>query len=247
VDEIGQEPRHDLRLPTGPRRWLTGVGVILLVAAVAAYGVGRLGGRHGAGAAGAPSATASSPVAPLAGPALVNLQPRQAPAAAAGTVLLTCGSVVFSNYPGWQAGSLRLGPLWLVGGRSLGFVRVGRATSAASAPSGQLPTAKAVVSVVVEMLVHVDPGATVVMRAAAGAWPAFGFLNSPAGTGSFQELDGGLGYTFIPCPAADTGYGTGFYQVGFSISPGQRASVEVWTSPLARPVWLTFAAPVKAP
>jgi hypothetical protein len=94
------------------------------------------------------------------------------------------------------------------------------------------------------MLVHVDGGSTVVMRAATGTSPYFEFLNSPATTGDYQGLDGGRGYTLAPCPGAGTGHGgTGFYDLGFSIVPGHAASVEIWTSPTARPVWVTFTAP----
>ena len=248
MDEVGQEPRQVL--PPGPRRWLAGIGAVLLVAAVAVYGLSRLDRGHSPGAAGVPSSTVSLPASagPVPLPTLIQVPPKQAPAPASGTELLTCDSVVFSKEPDWRAGSLRVGTLWLVGGRSLGYVRAGRArgASAPSTPSGQAPVAKAVVSVVVDMLVHVDPGATVVMRAAAGAWPAFDFLNSPASIGDFQGLDGGLGYTFVPCPAADSGGVTGFYQVGFAIVPGQTASVEVLTAPSAHPVWLTFRAPATA-
>jgi hypothetical protein len=96
------------------------------------------------------------------------------------------------------------------------------------------------------MLVHVDPGSEVVMRAAAGTGPYFEFLNSPNTTGDYQGFDWGSGYTFVPCsvpgPASGNGV-TDFYEVGFSIVPDRTASVEVWTSPSARPVWLTFTAP----
>lgn len=224
MDEIGQEPRHNLRLPPGPRRWLTIGGVVLLVAAVAVYGASRFGGRHGA-AAGVPSATPAPP-----------------PAARPGTVLVTCASAVFSQDPDWQAGSLRVGTLWFIAGRSLGYVRVGRAAGAATAPPANQ---KPVPGDWVEMLVHVDPGATVVMRAAAEKGHFFEFLGSPDAAGGFQGLHGARGYTFVPCPAADEGSGlTGFYDLGFSIVQGSTAAVEVWTSPSARPVWLMFKEPV---
>jgi hypothetical protein len=245
MDEIGQEPRHDLRLPPGPRRWLTVAGVVLLVAAVAVYGVSRLGGRHGAAADG-PSATPWALDTPLPRTSFrIILQagatPAPPPAATPGTVLVTCGSAVFSQDPDWQAGSLRVGTLWFIAGRSLGYVHVGRTSGAATAQSA---TAKRVVGVWVEMLVHVDPGVAVAMRAAVGTGPAFEFLGSPDSAGGFRGLDGARGYTFVPCPAADSGGGrTGFYDLGFSIVPGRAAAAEVWTSPSARPVWLTFRAP----
>jgi hypothetical protein len=242
MDEIGQGPDND-RQRRASRSWLTTGAMICLVLVALVVAVRSASGSHPA-----PAPAASKPAATAARSAPVVAAPAPAAqlVAAPGTVLLTCDSVTFSNEPDWKAGSLRVGSLWLVGGRSLGYVRDGRAASAAGAPSGQAPAAKAVVSVVVQMLVHIDPGARVVMRAAAGTWPAFDFLNSPASIGDFQGLGGGLGYTFAPCPGADPGYGTGFYDVGFAIVPGHMASVEVQASPSARPVWLTFTAPAKA-
>ncbi len=243
MDEIGQGPDKEREWPAS-RRWLSTGALICLVVAALAVWVIRTGNSHPASApVRSTPATAAHGAQSVSAPA-----PAAQPVAAPGTVLLTCDSVAFSNDPGWQAGSLRVGTLWLVGGRSLGYVRLGRAASAGSAtsaPSGQAPAAKEDVTVVVQMLVHVDPGAAVVMRAAAGTWPAFDFLNSPASIGDFQGLDGGLGYTFAPCPTAGAGYGTGFYDVGFAIVPGQGVSVEVLTSPSARPVWLTFTAPAQ--
>lgn len=162
------------------------------------------------------------------------------PPSGTGTVLLTCDSVVSSRHPNWQVGSLRVGRLWLVGGRQEGYVRLGRTRQAKGGPSG--------VSLYVQMLVHVDPGSAVVMRAAAGTRPYFEFLNSPATTGDYQGPDGGAGYTFLPCPVAGPASGDGvtdFYDVGFSVVAGHTAAVEVWTSPSARPVWLTFSAPAR--
>ena len=247
MDEIGQEPGHGLRLPPGPRRWLTIAGALILVAALAVYGVSRLGGRQG-DAAGGHSATPSAAHTPLALPTFVHIvgragaPPAPLPAGSPGTVLVACDSAVFSQDPGWQAGSLRVGTLWFIAGRRLGYVRLGRAAGAAKAPA-----AKSYPGDWVEMLVHVDPGPAVVMRAAAGTAPAFQFLGSPDPAGGFRGLGGARGYTFVPCPAADSGGGmTGFYDLGFSIVPGRTAAAEVWTSPSARPVWLTFSAPEPA-
>jgi hypothetical protein len=65
---------------------------------------------------------------------------------------------------------------------------------------------------------------------------------NPGENGSYQSL-GGKGFTFAPCPAYERGGDlTYFYDVGYSLAPGRTASVEVWTSPSARPVWLTFIA-----
>lgn len=253
MDEISQGPGRDFRVPPGARRWLTVIGAagaVGVVAAVAVFGVTRGGGRHGAGASGgsAVSHRSDSVIVASAGPgapiAAVPNIPAPTLAAtlpdAAGTVLLTCDSVVWRQPdPNWQAGSLQIGTMWLLGGRHLGYARLGRAQPGGG-HAGSGGTSRDV-----EMLVHIGAGSTVVMRAATGVSPYFEFLNSPATTGDFQGLDGGRGFTFVPCPAPDLGYGglVPFYDVGFSIVPGHTASVEVWTSPSARPVWLTFTAP----
>jgi hypothetical protein len=259
MDEISQQPRRDFRLPPGPRRWLALVGVTALVATISAVGVSRLGGQPGARAPGVPSASVSlgsesvieASLAPLRGspvtsPALLQVLPaptspvsRAIPAA--GTVLLTCDSVDWAQPDSnWQADSLRVGPLWLLDARHLGYARLGQTRPAAAGETGHGGGSRDV-----EMLVHVGAGSTVVMRAAAGTSPYFEFLNSPGTTGDYQGLDGGGGFTFVPCPAADSGDGglIALYDVGFSIVPGHTASVEVWTAPSARPVWLTFTAP----
>ena len=126
-----------------------------------------------------------------------------APQAAPGTVLLTCDSVVWGQPdPNWQAGSLRVGTMWLVDRRHLGYVRLGRTRQAADGPAGHGAASRDV-----EMLVHVGAGSTVVMRAAAGESPYFEFLNSPGSTGDLQGADGGRGFTFVRCSAPDLGYG----------------------------------------
>lgn len=60
MDEISQEPKHELRLPPGPPRWLTGVVIAGLIAALAVFGITRLGGgQHSDRMASVPTATAS--------------------------------------------------------------------------------------------------------------------------------------------------------------------------------------------
>lgn len=250
MDEISQGPRRDLRLPPGPRRWLTVAGAAGLIAAIAVFGITRAGGRHGPVASAVPTATRTEPT--VAAPAPVVKVVPEVPAAP-GTVLLTCDSAIWGRPDAhWKAGSLRAGPLWLVGGRQLGYARLGRrAGQAPGAPGvsaghrGQSQYVEMLPSRYVEMLVHVDAGSTVVMRAAAGTWPAFEFLNSPGTTGDYQGLDGDRGYTFVPCPAAGARNDgtTDFYDVGFSIIPGHTASVEVLPRASGRPVWLTFTTP----
>jgi hypothetical protein len=257
MDEIGQEPGRDFRLPPGPRRWLTLVGVAGLVAAITVAGVNRLGGQHGAPAPGVPAATTSPdsesvieasvwPGVPVTSPALIQVLPAPTSTVspdvpAPGTVLLTCDSVDWARPdPNWQADSLRVGTLWLLDARPLGYARLGQTQQADDGRAGQDGASRDV-----EVLVHIGAGSIVVLRAAAGASPYFEFLNSPGTTGDYQGLDGGRGFTFAPCSAPARGYGglIALYDIGFSIVPGHTASVEVWTSPSARPVWLTFTAP----
>jgi hypothetical protein len=251
MDEIGQEPKREFRVPSGPWRWLAFVGVAGLVAAVTMVGVTRAGEGHGGHAASSPAATASHGLEPIIEVSAavtqgsVVLQPLNpaptAPHPAPGTVLLTCDSVVWDQMdPSWEADSLRVGTLWLLGGRHLGYVRLGLARQTAVASAGHSGSSRDV-----EMLVHVDAGSTVVIRAAQGTSTYFDFLKRAGTTGDFQGLGRGRGYTFVPCAAPDLGYGglISVYNVGFSIVRGRTASVEVLTSPSARPVWLTFTAP----
>jgi hypothetical protein len=59
MDEISQEPRHELRLPPGPPRWLTAIVIAGLIAAFAVFAITRLGGQHSDRVASVPTATAA--------------------------------------------------------------------------------------------------------------------------------------------------------------------------------------------
>jgi hypothetical protein len=162
-------------------------------------------------------------------------RPRTVP----GTLLLTCDAVLWGQLPpGWRAGSLRVGPLWLVGGRQLGYAHLRRA-----APAGRTRPIRASASRVVEMLVHVDAGAIVAIRAA-GAPAGFRFTEAGLGRAEMPRA-ADRGFTLASCPRGVRGSGiwTDFYDLGFSAVPGHPAAVEVWTSPAARPVWITLTAP----
>ena len=261
-DEISQGPEREFRLPPRARRIVIAAAVAGLVAASAVFAVTR-GGGHGAHQAGVRGAHGAVPASALPRPQLViaTMLPDSSSAdqiliftnaptpiaatayaivpavAAPGTVLMTCDTDSTGELgANWRAGSLRVGSLWLVGGRQSGYVRLGRARQpglATAAGSTQLRAW--------EMLVHVDAGSAVVMRPAAGTRSYFHFWHDP-GDGSHQSL-GDKGFTFAPCPAFERGgVVTDFYDVGYSLAPGRTASVEVWTSPSARPVWLTFTA-----
>jgi len=238
MDEIGQGPDKD-RQWSASRRWLTTGGITGLVIVALVLTVTRTSGFHHPAAA--PSTPAASAVPPV--PRVVVPPPAPAPElqVAPGTVLLTCDSSVQEQLkPDWRTGSLRVGTLWLVAGRSQRYVRLGRAASA-----GRTPSAKGLAMRDVEMLVHVDAGATVTVRAAAGTYPYFQFIDGYGWGAEYQSLNGDRGFTFVPCPREASGAdgSTSLYDLGFAVSPGDSAAVEVWTSPTARPTWVTFTAP----
>jgi hypothetical protein len=223
LDEITHGPKREFRLP--PRRWLAIAAVVGLVAIGVALGVAGTGGRHAGGSL--PQATSSS------GPTLLPSMPR--PTSFPGTVLLTCQSANWGQLEsGWRSSSLRAGPLWFVSDRQPGYVRYGRTMPSPGRSSGRAEPGRDVV-----MIVEVANGSTVVLKAGAGTASYFRFLS-----GGF-ELPGDSGFTFVPCPSGGLGPNgdlTDFY-LGFSITPGRAAPVEVWTPVSARPIWLTFTAP----
>lgn len=254
MDEISQGPRGDRRRLPKPARWLTAAtiaGVVAVAAVLVATRGG--GGPHGGSSSG--SNRAAAPAAPTATSLATDelgvrmvvpqvLQPTSAggprPRTVPGTLLLTCDAVLWGQLPpDWRAGSLRVGPLWLVGGRRLGYAHFGRA-----APAGRPPPVRATASRVVEMLVHVDAGATVAIRAASGAPPGFRFTEAGLGRADMSRA-ADRGFTLAACPRGARGSGvwTNFYDLGFSVVPGHAATVEVWTSPAARPVWISITAP----
>jgi hypothetical protein len=238
MDEIGQGPDKD-RQWSASRRWLTTGGIAGLVIVALVLTVTRTNGSH-------PQAAPAPSTPPVS--ALPSVPPVSAPApnlvVAPGTVLLTCDSALQGKLePNWRAGSLRVGRLWLVAGRSLRYARLGRAAGA-----GQATSDKTLISRDVEMFVHVDAGPAVILRAAAGTNPYFQFIDGYGFGAEYQTLNGDRGFTFVPCPREASGAGgsIAFYDLGFAVAPGHSAAVEVWTSPSARPMWLTFTAPAKA-
>jgi hypothetical protein len=249
MDEINQGPERNFRLPSRARPWVAAAAAIAGLLAVTTFFVSRGGAHqgHAAPRATAPSKAATSAQLPVIVAAsgwisyttsvpAYSLSGAQ-PAAAPGTVLVGCDSVMRGALaPNWRAGSLRVGRLWLVAGRQLGYVHLGRAGQATGAPGKG--TAR---SSPVEMLVHVDAGSTVVLRVAAGTPPAFRFSADPV-AGGYQVH--ARGFTFVPCPESDSNSGgpTDLYDIGYSIVPGQTVTAEVLTSPSPDPAWLTFTA-----
>jgi hypothetical protein len=223
LDEISQGPKRDFRLPGG--RWLVLVTAAGLVAALATVVLTGGGGRD---AAGRPKGTA-------------RLAPRvPSPVAAPGTLLLTCDSANGGGLGShWRAGSLRAGPLWFVYGRRQGYVHDGTwpAAGRATSRSGQRRTGV--------MIIEVAPGSTVVMKAAAAAWPYFRFVDGFGSVAHNKRAAGEPGFTFVACPRGSgraSARVTDFY-LGFSIEAGRAAPVEVWPSGVSRPIRVIFTCP----
>jgi hypothetical protein len=225
LDEISQGPRRDFRLRSG--RWLAGVAAAGLIAAITMLVLSGGGGRHAASPPGGPTALAA---------------PGRSPAAAPGTVLLTCDSANWGQLgPDWRAGSLRAGPLWFVDGRHLGYVHYGSWQGAATAVHRHGKFHFAV------MIVEVTSGSTVVMKPAVAARPYFRFVDG-FGPGTGHQLPAGdTGFTFAACPRGTPGPDgqvTDFY-LGYSIKTGSAALVEVRPSAMPRPIRVIFTCPAR--
>jgi hypothetical protein len=172
-----------------------------------------------------------------AGPAPTRPAPLPAKAAP-GTVLLTCES---ANWGGlgssWRAGSLHVGPLWLVGGSQQGWVHQNGAAGVGHVGRGHAKLGGGV------MIVEVANGSAVVMKVTPQARSYFRFLDGFGPDVGYVQPAGDWGYTFIACPRGEGGPNgqlTDFY-LGFSGRSGSRAAVDVWTSPSsARPVQIIF-------
>lgn len=223
LDEISQEPKRDFRLPSW--RWLVAAAAACVIAATAALVVTG-GGRHHAAASPGTSALPSAR--------------GRSPAAAPGTVLLTCASATRGQLgPDWRAQSLRAGPLWFADSRQTGYVHNGVPRTAAHA------TQRPGLDHLVVMIVEVASGSTVVMKPAASARSYLRFVNGFHPGGSNQLPAGDSGFTFVSCPrghAGANGRVTDFY-LGFSIQAGHAAGVEVWPSASSRPIRVTFTCP----
>lgn len=226
MDEISQRPGRDTR---PPRRWLVEAVITGLIAATAALTMSQAGHR----AASLPGTRTATATRDATG------APDRQPPGAPGTALVSCNAALWWNLDSsWQADSMRVGPLWLVGARSLGYVRVGPSAGAARGAAGKAPPGH-----VWSMVVHVDSGSPAVMLVAARSRPYFQFINGDA-TGEYQPGEGVTGLTFGSCPRSGTASRwTDMYQLAFYLAPGHSAAVEVWAPASARPVWLTFSQP----
>lgn len=255
MDEIRQGPRDDCRSYPKPPRWVTAAAVAVVVAVATVLAVTRGGEQHQAAAAPPSLARSASPAVSAAGrvvpmpmplpvgsgvPIMViagwqNASQQEVVNAATGQRIgqigtLGCQVSVWRKLdPDWRTGSLRAGPLWFVGGRRLGYVHLGRDATAAGTADGHATSSREL-----DVLMHLDPGANAMMRVNAGAAAHFKFLD--------KQFAGDMGLILSACPVSDGVAGfTDFYQLQFSIAAGHTASVELWTSTSARPVWVTFS------
>jgi len=223
LDEITIGPKRDLRWPS--LGWLAAAAAAGLIAAAVTLIVTSGGGRHAPRPPGAPGvAAAPSP-----------------PAAAPGTVLLTCDAASWGQLPSdWRAHSLRAGPLWFVSyDRPPGYVHLG-------GPHGPWRTAgrRDELGGGV-MIVEVTEGLTAVMKPAAAARPYFRFLDGFHPGGGDPLPHGDTGFTFSSCPRGQQGPNgqvTDFY-LGFTIQAGRTAPVDVRTAASSRPIRLMFMSP----
>ncbi len=223
MDETSQSPKRDFRLPPG--RWLVVFAAAGLIAAATTLIMTSGGGPH---AAAPPTVSA------------VSSTPTPTPAAAPGTVLLTCDSANWGGLPSnWRAESLQAGPLWFVYGRQQGYVHYGGSQSVGRAirRPGKLRLGV--------MIVEVASGSTVDMTTATAARSYFRFVDGFGPGVGYKLPAGDTGFTFNSCPrgfAGPNGQVTDFY-LGFSIVAGRSAPVEVWPSASARPIRVTFTCP----
>jgi hypothetical protein len=254
MDEISHEPRGNFRLPpVPPGRWrialaACAIGVTCVVTVLAVVLPNHAGGPRAArvtvptpGSAPAPASSGGPGVAVGPPPPGSSPGPAGAPGAP-GTVLLSCGSATWGQLdPDWREWSVHVGPLWFADSQQSGYVRYGRPAS-----TGRVRPAGSVASTIAVMIVEVAAGSRVVLKPAAGAGAYFHFVTGFGPGTAYPLPPGATGFTFAPCPASVSGPNGELtdYLIGFSIELGRMAPVEVWTSPSARPVWLTFTAPV---
>src|SRR5215472_14422514 len=210
MDEINIGPKHDFRLPS--RRWLVMAAAVPLIAGAATLIMTSRGVHRG-------------PRAP--GPSVAATVPVPSPTAAPGTLLITCSSANWGGlYRYWRAGSLKIGPMWLVGGRH--FAYVSRHGGADPGPAMRGPQRR----LGAVMIVEVSDGSTVVMKAAGKAGPNFQFVYGFNGPARNRLPRGDSGFTLSSCPAGEKGPNGAVtdFRLGFLIAAGGAAPVEVQTS-----------------
>ena len=222
MDEISFGPKHDFRLPPG--RWLAATVAIALAAATVAL-IMTSGGRR-----------VHRPQSPVAAVPV----PTRAAAGAPGTLLLTCESANWGRLgKGWRAASLKVGPLWLVGGHQFAHrPSRGAQGSVPVTPRSRRPSGSV-------MIVEVNDGSTVIMKAAAKAARFFHFVDGFDGPAGNPLPAGDTGFTLRSCPKGDNGPNgsvTDFY-LGFYADGASAALVDIQSSVSPRPIRLIFTSP----
>jgi hypothetical protein len=210
------------------RRQLAGYVAVAVAVVVAVPPLGReLAGRSPSGGSAvshtaAPSGSSASEAAPVAVP---------------GTMLLTCNDANWGQLqPNWHAVSLQAGRLWFVSGRHDGYVH-----DSSFHLRGHSSTASRSRGYDV-MIVEVANGATVTMKPAPAARSYFHFVDGFNGPSPNDLPAGDTGFTFTACPPNDVGPNgrvTDFY-LGFSITAGRAAPVDIWPRPDAHPIRVIF-------
>jgi hypothetical protein len=145
-----------------------------------------------------------------------------------GTVLQRCqDQFVDGSYGrGWQAGSLRAGPLWFVQARPVWV------TGSSPQPSGVLP-------------VVIRDGGYAAVTVAGSSRGTFRFLYGPGATrGGYTLRDGSAGVTFVACSPGHDKSGYPGYTVFDGLFVVARfpacVSLEVWTLHTRQPVRVTL-------
>jgi hypothetical protein len=163
-------------------------------------------------------------------------------AAAAGTMVLTCHDANWGQLQSnWRSVSLKEGPLWFVFGRRDGYVHESRFRTRGHSSSGPASRGDDV------MIVEVADGATVTMKPEPAARNYFHFVDGFNGPSPYALPAGDTGFTFIACPRDDTGPNgqvTDFY-LGFFITAGRAAPIDIWPRPDARPIRVIFTCPAR--
>jgi hypothetical protein len=157
-------------------------------------------------------------------------------------MLLTCSDANWGQLqPNWRSVSLNVGPVWFVFGRQDGYVH--DSTFRMPGHSSYRPGSRSDHV----MIVEIADGATVTMKPAPAAGKYFHFVDGFNGPTPNALPRGDTGYTFTACPRDDAGPNgnvTDFY-LGFSITAGRVAPVDIWPSPDASPIRVIFTCPVR--
>jgi hypothetical protein len=184
----------------------------------------------------------AGPLPPSAPPGSHIVRPSPSPSPAPGTALLTCDAQNSGVLPSnWRSGSVKVGPLWFVDGRTYGYVHRAAGSTGGfvgtGASGGKLRDGV--------MILEVANGSTVVMKPAPYARSRFRFVEGYDGPSPNRLPHGDTGFTFVSCPRGthgDNGNVADYY-LGFQMKEGTSVPVKIWTAPTARPIQVIFTCP----